>query len=481
MIPLIRSAALALGLISASPAADERAPNIILIYVDDLGYGDLGCFGSEKNKTPHIDRLAAGGMRFTDYYSASSVCTPSRAALLSGCYPSRIGCENFGPKGHAAVLFPGMPEGIAADEKLLPELLKEKNYATAIIGKWHLGDQPEHLPTRHGFDTYFGIPYSNDMAVMPRRPDSPPLPLMRDEEVIQEQPAQGPLIERYTTEAIEFIRRHREQPFFLYLAHLHVHLPHYVMEPFASSRGAYGGALTAVDWSTGTLMAELDDLGIAKDTIIIFSSDNGSRVDHHGGSNAPLRGRKGETWEGGMRVPCIVRWPARIPAGKVCHEVVSALDFLPTLAPLAGHDPATLPGCDGHNVLPLWLAEAGARSPYEHFYYSRSGEIQAVRSGPWKLRQVFEGPPGKAVEATSLYHLIDDPGESKDLSAEHPDVVARLSRELDAMRAKLGDTRRGIKGSETRPHAKVASPKPLTTRNPAHPYAVPSYLLDEAG
>ncbi|MCU0796306.1 MAG: sulfatase [Akkermansiaceae bacterium] len=472
---------LSLALLTALVPAAEKAPNVILIYVDDLGYGDLACYGSEKNKTPHIDRLAQGGMRFTDYYSASSVCTPSRAALLSGCYPSRIGCENFGPKGYAAVLFPGMAEGIHADEKLLPELLKEKNYATAIIGKWHLGDQPEHLPTRHGFDTYFGIPYSNDMALMPKRPDSPPLPLMRDEEVIQEQPAQGPLLERYTVEAIEFIRRHREQPFFLYFAHLHVHLPHYVMAPFASSSSTYGGALTAVDWSTGALMAELDRLGIADNTIIIFTSDNGSRVDSHGGSNAPLRGRKAETWEGGMRVPCIVRWPARIPAGAVCKEVVSALDFLPTLAPLAGHESETLPACDGHNVLPLWLGKPEARSPYEHFFYSRRGEIEAVRSGPWKLREVFVGKPGEAKETVSLYHLIDDPAEANDVAGSHPDIVARLSRELDAMRAKLGDTRRGIKGSETRPHAKVADPKPLTTKDPQDHYVVPSYLLDETG
>jgi arylsulfatase A-like enzyme len=474
-------AAIPLAAWLACAHAGERAPNVVLIYVDDLGYGDLGCYGSPRNQTPHIDRLAAGGMRFTDYYSANAVCTPSRAALLSGCYPARIGCENFGPGGQAAVLFPGMAEGIHADERLLPELLKEKGYATAIVGKWHLGDQPAHLPTRHGFDRYFGIPYSNDMAIMPKRPESPPLPLMRDESVVQEQPAQGPLIERYTLEAVEFIRSRRDSPFFLYLAHLHVHLPHYVMAPFASPTQAYGGALAAVDWSTGAILAELEKLGLADNTIVIFSSDNGSRADRHGGSNAPLRGAKGDTWEGGMRVPCIIRWPARIPAGSVCRELVTAMDFLPTLALLAGHTAATVPACDGRDVLPLWLGRKDARSPHDYFFYSRRGEIQAVRSGPWKLREVIEGGPGRNKETAFLYHLDHDPGETTDIAAKHPGVVDRLSRALDAMRAKLGDTRRGIPGSEIRPHGKVAEPRPLTTRDPRQPYVVPSYLIDETG
>lgn len=463
--------------------AAERPPNFILIYTDDLGYGDLGCYGSEKNDTPHIDRLAAGGMRFTDYYSANSVCTPSRAALLAGCYPGRISFDVFGPKGQAAVLFPGMAEGIHPDERLLPELLREQGYATCHVGKWHLGDQPEHLPTRHGFDSYFGIPYSNDMAIMPRRPKSPPLPLLRDETVIQEQPAQAPLIERYTEECVAFIRAHRDRPFFLYLAHLHVHLPHYVMEPFvsASRHGVYGAAVAAVDWSTGVLVAELRRLGLEDNTIIVFTSDNGSRADRHGGSNAPLRGAKGTTWEGGMRVPCIVRWPARIPPGAVCREIVTAMDFYPTVAKLAGHDTAALPAHDGRDVLPLWEGRTGAVSPHEYFFYYRRGELHAVRSGNWKLRHRFDSGNSSNPEILELFDLAADIGESTDLASKHPDIVARLTKAMATMRAKLGDTRLGIEGSERRPPAISPNPKPLTTFDPDFPYLEPSYLLDEAG
>lgn len=458
-------------------------PNVVLIYVDDLGYGDLGCYGSEKNDTPHIDRLAAGGMRFTDYYSASSVCTPSRAALLTGCYPGRVGFDTFGPGGRSWVLFPAGAEGLHPDERLLPELLKEKGYATSHVGKWHLGDQPEHLPTRHGFDSYYGVPYSNDMAIMPQRANSPPLPLMRNETVIQQQPAQAPLIERYTEEAVAFIHANRDRPFFLYLAHLHVHLPHYVMEPLAaaSRNGVYGAAVAAVDWSTGVVMAELRRLGLEKNTIVIFTSDNGSRVDQHGGSNGLLRGTKGQTWEGGMRVPCIVRWPGRIPPGSVCGEMVTALDFYPTLAALAGHDPASLPVHDGRDVLSLWEAREGAKSPHEHFFYFKRAELQAVRSGKWKLRHAFDSGPMSNPDRLELYDLGTDLAETLDLAKEHPDVVERLSGAMNAMREKLGDRRLDIKGRERRRPALVTDPKPLTTFDPNYPYIEPSYLLDEAG
>lgn len=476
---------LALSSLAATLALSAAAapPNIVLIYVDDLGYGDLACYGSEKNDTPHIDRLAAGGMRFTDYYSASPVCTPSRAALLTGCYPGRVGFDTFGPEKKAWVLFPGGAEGLHPDERLLPELLKERGYATSHVGKWHLGDQPEHLPTRHGFDSYYGVPYSNDMAIMPRRPDSPPMPLLRDEVVVQEQPAQAPLIERYTGEAVTFIQANRDRPFFLYLAHLHVHLPHYVMEPFASSsrNGRYGAAVAAVDWSTGVVMAELERLGLAENTLVIFTSDNGSRVDQHGGSNGPLRGTKGQTWEGGMRVPCIVRWPDRVPPGSVCGETVTALDFYPTLASLAGHDPATLPVHDGLDVLPLWEGRDGARSPHEHFFYYKRADLQAVRSGKWKLRHAFDAGPKSDPDRLELYDLDADAGETQDLADRHPDVVERLTGAMNAMREKLGDARLGIEGGERRPPAIVTDPKPLTTFDPDYPYIEPSYLLDEAG
>lgn len=463
----------------APPATASEPPNIVLIYVDDLGYGDLGCYGSEKNDTPHIDRLAAEGMRFTDYYSASSVCTPSRAALLTGSYPGRVGFDTFGKQNRSWVLFPGSAEGFHPDERLLPELLKEKGYATAHVGKWHLGDQPEHLPTRHGFDSYFGVPYSNDMAIMPRRPNSPPMPLLRDETVIQEQPKQAPLIERYTTEAVTFMRENRERPFFLYLGHLHVHLPHYVMEPFASDsrNGRYGAAVAAVDWSTGVIMAELERLGVAENTLVIFTSDNGSRARDEGGSNGPLRGTKGQTWEGGMRVPAIVRWPGVVRPGSVSEALVTALDFYPTLAGITGHDPATLPKHDGVDVLPVWRGDK--QSPRDTFFYFKLRELQAVRSGPWKLRHAFGR--GSDPERLELYHLGEDIGESRDVAADHPEVVQRLTRKMASIRGELGDSRLGIEGDERRPPAVTNDPKPLTTFDPDYPYIVPSYLLDEAG
>jgi arylsulfatase A-like enzyme len=455
----------------------------VIIYVDDLGYGDLGCYGSEINDTPHIDRVAKEGMRFTHYYSASPVCTPSRAALLTGCYPGRVGFDVFGEKKNAWVLFPGYAEGLHPDEQLLPELLKEKGYATSHIGKWHLGDQPEHLPTRHGFDSYYGIPYSNDMCVTVKRRNHPPMPLMRDETVIQQQPTQAALIERYTEEAVSFIRANRDKPFFLYLAHLHVHLPHYVMESFVSKsrNGRYGAALAAVDWSTGVLMAELKRLGIEDNTIVIFTSDNGSRARGEGGSNGPLRGHKGQTWEGGMRVPCIVKWPAQVPAGKVSGELVAAMDFHPTLAALTGHDVSTLPKHDGVNVLSVWRGENGAKAPREHFFYFLRNNLQAVRSGKWKLRHAFDKEKDSNPDKLELYDLTKDPGETRDLAAGHPDVVKRLTEAMTGIRAELGDARLGIKGSERRPPAVSPNPKPLTTFDPDYPYIEPTYQLNEGG
>jgi len=464
-------------LVAATP------PNIILIYVDDLGYGDLGCYGSDVNDTPHIDQLAAGGMHFTDYYSASPVCTPSRAALLTGCYPGRVSFDGFGANGNAWVLFPGFAEGLHPDERPLPELLKEKGYATCHVGKWHLGDQPEHLPTRHGFDHYYGIPYSNDMAIMPRRPKSPPLPLLYDERVIQEQPAQAPLIERYTEEGVRFMRANKDRPFFLYFAHLHVHLPHYVMEPFASAsrNGRYGAALAAVDWSTGVLMAELARMGIEDNTLVIFTSDNGSRVRGEGGSNAPLRGTKGQTWEGGMRLPCIVNWPDKVPAGSVCRELVTAMDFYPTLATLVGYEVAELPKHDGHNTLSLWLGQDGAESPTDYFFYYKRNVLQAVRSGQWKLRHAFDKGKESNPDKLELFDLSADIGETTDVADQHPEVVKQLSTAMDRMRRQLGDTRLGIDGTQRRPAAVVPNPKPLTEFDPDYPYIEPSYLLNEAG
>jgi len=476
--------AILLSVILSIPApVVAKKPNIVLIYVDDLGYGDLGCYGSDKNDTPHIDRMAKEGTRFTDYYTASPVCTPSRAALLTGCYPGRVGFDVFGKDKKAWVLFPGYAEGLHPDERLLPELLKEKGYATCHIGKWHLGDQPEHLPTRHGFDSYYGIPYSNDMCVTVKRRNHPPMPLMRNESVIQQQPTQAALVERYTEEAVSFIRSNRDKPFFLYLAHLHVHLPHYVMEPFVSQsrNGRYGAALAAVDWSTGVLMAELERLGIDDNTIVIFTSDNGSRARGEGGSNGPLRGHKGQTWEGGMRVPCIVKWPGIVPAGRVSGDLTAAMDFYPTIASIVGHDVSKLPKHDGVNILPLWESIDAKPLPREYFFYFKRNELQAVRSGKWKLRHAFETGGKDNPEKIELYDLTEDPGETRDLAASHPEVVKRLNEAMAEIRAELGDSRLGMEGTERRPPAISPNPKPLTTFDPEYPYIEPEYQLNEAG
>lgn len=463
-------------------AATQSPPNIILIYADDLGYGDLGCYGSQINDTPHLDTLAADGMRFTQYYSASSVCTPSRGALMTGCYPPRIGFDVF-KKGNAWVLFPGYAEGFHPDEVILPELLKTRGYATAHVGKWHCGDQPEHLPTRHGFDSYYGLPYSNDMAIMPRRRKSPPLPLLRNEEVIQEQPRQAPLIERYTEESVRFIRKNRNRPFFLYLAHLHVHLPHYVMAHFEkqSRNGRYGAAVAAIDWSTGVLVAELKRLGLTDNTIVIFTSDNGSRERGEGGDNGPLRGHKGQVWEGGMRVPCIVKWPQRIKPGYVSHELVTAMDFYPTLGRIAGCDVPTQPKRDGFDVSPIWYGKPGAKSPYQAFFYYMVNKLQAVRMGDWKLRLELKQNRRNDPGIVQLYNLAKDLGETTNVAQHHPDIVKDLSRRMQEMREDIGDAFYEVKGINERPPAISENPRPLTEFDPNYPYIEPSYLLNEAG
>jgi arylsulfatase A-like enzyme len=300
--------------------------------------------------------------------------------------------------------------------------------------------------------------------------------------VIQEQPSQAALIERYTEEAVRFIRANQAKPFFLYLAHLHVHLPHYVMEPFASKsrNGRYGAALAAVDWSTGAILAELERLGLGNNTLIILTSDNGSRERGEGGSNGPLRGHKGQTWEGGMRVPCIVKWPGKVPAGAESNDLTASIDIYPTLATLAGHDVSKLPKHDGANLLPLWRGEPGAK-PREHYFYFMRNDLHAVRSGKWKLRHAFQIDGAKDSDRLELFNLDEDIGESRDLAAQHPEVVKRLSEAMTGIRAELGDKRLGIEGSERRPPAICADPLPLTTFNPDFPYIEPAYELDEGG
>lgn len=450
----------------------NEKPNIVLINCDDLGYGDLGCYGSTVNKTPFLDQMASDGVRFTDFYMASPVCSPSRGAMMTGCYPSRIGFGLF--NGHH-VLYPCDDVGLNPDEITIATLLKNQGYATRLVGKWHCGDQREFLPTRHGFDGYYGLPYSNDMGMSSaknsKRRGYPPLPLLRDEEVVQEQPDQASLTERYMEDAVRFIRSNRNQPFFLYFAHMYVHTPLFVPKRFldAAENGPYGAAVECVDWAAGTLLRELDLLGLADDTLVIFTSDNGSNC-RNGGSNAPLRGKKGTTWEGGQRVPCLMRWPGRIPAGTVCGELATAMDFLPALAGLAGAKTPADRIIDGVDIRPLMFNPESAESPRGDFFFSYQDRLEAVRSGDWKLH-VRKGDQ----EVKELYDLTEDVGETRNRYDDHPEIVVELERKLDAWRNDLGDQATGAVGANVRPSGKVDSADTLTHFDPNHPYIIASY------
>jgi arylsulfatase A len=442
----------------------NRRPNIILINCDDLGYGDLGCYGSDKNSTPNLDRLAFEGKRFTDFYMASAVCSPSRAGMMTGCYPPRIGINN--------VLFPGQDIGLNTSEKTVASYLGEQGYATKIIGKWHCGDQPEFLPTSHGFDEYFGIPFSNDMGRQCGN-DRPPLPLMRDAEVLQEQPDQRGITERYTYEATKFISDHREEPFFLYLAHMYVHVPLFIPQQFLekSQNGAYGGAVECIDWSTGIIMDHLKQLGTDDDTLVIFTSDNGSRARDEGGSNLPCRGTKFETWEGGFRVPCIMRWPGRITPDSVCRQIARSIDLMPTLTGLCGGTPSTERTIDGIDISQLLLSEE-ADAPNDSVAYYSGGTLAAVRVGDWKLHFSRKGEPFK-----ELYNLRDDVGERNNRYDQHPEIVEELTQRSEAIRADLGDTLLEITGSGQRPAGFVENAKPLTEYREGGPYMIAEYDL----
>lgn len=454
---------------------EGRKPNIVLINCDDLGYGDIACYGSLLNKTPIINEMALQGIKFTSFYMASAVCSPSRGSMMCGCYPNRIG---FGDFEGRSVLFPGQGVGLNPSEITIAKLLKGVGYKSKLVGKWHCGDQSEFLPTNHGFDEYFGLPYSNDMGIqVGGNPDYPPLPLIENEQVMELQPNQETLTERYVEEAVKFIKKNKENPFFLYFAHMYVHLPIYVPKRFEnqSNNGDYGAAVACIDWVAGEILNELRQQGLEENTLVIFTSDNGSRGSQ-GGSNYPLRGQKTTTWEGGFRVPCIMYWKGVIPAGTECDEIVSSLDFYTTIAKLAG---AKLPldrVIDGLDISPLMFGESGAKSPHKAFFYYYMSSLEAVREGDWKLHVRKANK-----EVQELYNLHDDVGETTNLYNDNPKIVQRLNKLLIECREDLGDVSIGMIGKNIRPIGRALNPKYLSNLDPNHPYVVAMYDKNDIG
>ncbi len=447
-----------------SRAAEPPKPNFVVILIDDMGYGDIGPFGSKLNRTPHLDRMAREGMRLTSFYAAP-VCTPSRAQMMTGCYAKRVSLPN--------VLGPVCPIGISAKEHTIADLLKRQGYATMAIGKWHLGDQPDFLPTRHGFDHYFGLPYSNDMGGTRKKTKDrqPPLPLLRDAAVIEAPADQDTLTSRYTEEAVKFIKSNKDRPFFLYLPHTAVHVPLHPGAAFKgkSANGRYGDWVEEVDWSVGRVLDTLGELELAGRTFVLFTSDNGPWLTQgrNGGTAGPLHGGKGTTWEGGMRKPTIAWWPGRIAAGAVCDAMMSEIDVLPTLVKLSGGEVPTDRKIDGRDVWPL-LAGQTSVSPHDALFYFNGNQLQAVRSGAWKLAITPQGtglPKGAAQPVKHggprLYNLDSDIGELSDVSAQHADVVARLQRLIERMGADLGvvGTGPGVRAPD-----RVEKPQPLLKR-----------------
>ena len=483
----MRTVLLLLTFLSLAAAQRPERPNFVYIMADDQGYGDLGVQGHPYIRTPNIDRIAREGVRLTDFY-AQPFCGPSRAALMTGSYPARVSLAfNHIPRART---------GIHPNEITLAEILQTRGYKTAILGKWHLGDAPQFLPTRHGFDYWFGLPYSNDMwpyhpKVIERDDEDermrasrsrarytgyaqsdqtypldwfPPLPLMRNEEVVELNPKQEELTSAYTDEAISFIREHRDEPFFVYLAHAMPHVPLYRSRRFEdkSLRGRYGDVVEELDANVGRLLDALAEMGLDDDTLVVFTSDNGPWIEYgfDAGSAGLLRGSKGTNYEGGVRVPFLARWPGQIPPGLVSSEIVANLDILPTFARLAGAD---VPGdrtIDGRNVWPV-LSQPGAESPRNSFFYYAGGmkyraedgppkndpTLEAVRSGKWKLFVAMVGED-KEVEPRELYNLLEDPSERVDMAAKEPGVVERLLK----MAENFND---GLR-ADTRPHGVLA-------------------------
>ncbi|ANW95369.1 arylsulfatase [Wenyingzhuangia fucanilytica] len=449
-----------------SQKTTNSKPNLVIIFTDDQGYGDLRCFGGEHVYTPNIDRMANEGAKLTSFYMASPLCTPSRAALITGSYPRRVSME---PPSSLAVDLPNVPKGkkipvcLAADgnglnpnEVTLAEIAKSVGYSTGMFGKWHLGDQPEFLPTKQGFDEFFGLPYSHDIS--PKHPRQqffkfPSLPLLEGEKVIELDPNKDNLTKRVTQRAVQFIKEHKDENFFLYVPHP---IPH---GPVAASKeikkeyanllksgvkaddNIYSTAIYEIDWSVGQILKTLKEQGIDDNTIVLFTSDNGAA--NKRGSTKPLRGHKGQTLEGGMRVPAVIRWPAKIKAGIEIDELLTRMDVLPTFAKLIG---ATLSKytIDGKDIMPVLTTDA--KTPHEYFFYSHWGTLEAVRWGDWKLRIV----KGEA----ALYNLKTDIAEKNNVINQHPKIVAHLKKEMQKFEKEMD--------KNARPVGHVENPKPLT-------------------
>ncbi|TWT67709.1 Arylsulfatase [Posidoniimonas polymericola] len=477
---LLRAALLLGAALASVAAADDRPPNVVVIFIDDMGYADIGPFGAEC-PTPNLDRMAAEGRLLTDFHAATAVCSASRAALLTGCYPDRVGVQGaYGP--HSRV-------GLNPDEVTIAELCRQRGYATACFGKWHLGDAPQFLPTRQGFDTWFGLPYSNDM--WPLHPDLvklppdaaerksryPKLPLYRDEQIVDPEVTaedQAQLTTQYTEHAVEFIDQHADQPFFLYLPHSMVHVPIFVSDKFKGKSGAglFGDVVMEVDWSVGQVLDALEANGIDDNTLVVFTSDNGPWLSYgdHAGSAGPFREGKGTMFEGGYREPFIARWPGKIPAGTTSDELATTMDLLPTIAGLIGAEVPTDRKIDGQDIWPLLSGDADAGFTHSPFYCYWLGELHAVRDNRWKLHfphkyRTLSGRPGgtggvpvgydQATIGLALFDLKSDPGETTNVAAQHPDIVERLQAMADEARADLGDRLTGAKGDGARPVGRV--------------------------
>jgi len=445
---------LLLFLQNAVMAQSDKLPNFIIIFCDDMGYSDIGPFGAKGYDTPHLDKMAEEGLIFTEFYVGYSVCTPSRAALLTGCYPGRLSIlRNFNPKSKS---------GLNPDEMTIAEVLKQKKYATAMYGKWHLGHLPKFLPTNQGFDEYYGLPYSNDM--WPHHPTEgdrfPDLPLYENTRVIVQKVTpelQKKLTANYTERAVKFIEKNKDRPFFIYLPHGQPHVPLFVSEKFSgkTKRGLYGDVLSEIDWSVGQILKALKDNGVDDNTLVVFTSDNGPWLSYgnHGGRADPLRNGKASKFEGGYRVPCVMRWPNYIPAGGINRNVCGTIDLLPTIANLASV-PLPVRKIDGKNISNL-LHDRSAISPHEAIFMGHGPE--AVRSGRWKLllphesRRVIHpgknGLPGERQKfkvELSLYDLEDDLSEKNNVADKHPGIVKRLRAFAEAFKVDIRENKRDI-------------------------------------